>query len=84
VRDWTEEGTGEPNRAVDSLRGTDCEMDCESAGELRPESLDDEGTASGFDDSGESFAMAAVRVTSVAWYRAPRCAASNQPSVIRV
>jgi hypothetical protein len=54
VRDWTEDGTGEPNLAVDSARGTD------SASELRPEPLDEEGTASGFDDSGESFAMAAI------------------------
>lgn len=81
VRDWTEEGTGDPNRAVESALGTDCEMDCE--GELRTESLDDDGTASGFDDSGSSFAMLAVTIASVARCRA-RYSASNQTSVIRV
>lgn len=82
VRDWTEDGTGElANLAVDSARGIDCEMDCE--GELRPESLD-EGTACGFvDDSGGSFAMAAVAITSVACYQA-LCAASYQASAIAV
>lgn len=64
VRDWTEEGTGEPRRAVESALGTDCETDCE--GELRAESLDDEGTACGLDASGESFAMTAVAIASVA------------------
>jgi hypothetical protein len=48
---WRDEGTGEPNRAVDSARGTDCE----SAGELRPECCD-EGTARGVDAWG-LFAM---------------------------
>jgi hypothetical protein len=48
---WREEGTGEPNRAVDSARG----IDCDSAGELRPECCD-EGTARGVDASG-LFAM---------------------------
>ena len=80
VRDWTEEGTGEPSLAVDSARGIDCEIDCE--GELRSDSFD-RGTASGFDDSGESFAMAAVDIASVAWYRA-FCSTSNQNSFIRV
>jgi hypothetical protein len=46
------DGTGEPSRAIDCARGT------EAAGELWPESRDDEGTALGFDDSGRSFAMA--------------------------
>lgn len=49
---------------MDSALGTDCETDCE--GELRSESLDEEGTACGFDASGGSFAMAAVIIASVA------------------
>ena len=40
------EGTGEPSLAIESARGTDCG----SAGELRPEFRDDEGTAFGFED----------------------------------
>ena len=40
-------GTGEPNLAMDSARGTDCD----SVGEIRPEARDDEGTASGLADS---------------------------------
>jgi hypothetical protein len=43
---------GEPRRAMLSERAT-----CDSAGEPRPESLDDEGTAFGFDDSGRLPAM---------------------------
>lgn len=84
ARDWSEEGTGEPSLAVESLR-TDCEMDCDmdAAGELWPESLDEEGTARGLDDSASSFAMVTVAIASVACCRAC-CSASNQTSVIRV
>lgn len=49
-----EDGTGEPSRAVLSARVT-----CDSAGETRPESRDEEGTACGFDDSGRSAAILA-------------------------
>ena len=37
------EGMGEPNLAIEPAR-----TDCDSAGEVRPESRDDEGTACGF------------------------------------
>lgn len=45
------DGTGEPSRAIDCARGR------EAAGELWPESRDENGTALGFDDSGRSFVM---------------------------
>lgn len=41
---WTE-GMGEPSRAMLPARVT-----CDSAGDVRPESRDDEGTACGFDE----------------------------------
>jgi hypothetical protein len=43
---WVE-GTGEPRRAMLSAR-----VACDSAGETRPSSRDDEGTACGVEDSG--------------------------------
>ena len=83
VRDCTEEGTGEPSLAVDSALGIDCEMDGER--ELWPECLDDEGTACGFDDSGESFAMTATIFASVACWRAStRLSSSRRLSVCNV
>ena len=47
-----EEGTGEPSRAMLSLRVT-----CDCAGETRPESRDEEGTACGLVESGRYPAM---------------------------
>jgi hypothetical protein len=83
VRDCTDDGTGElARRAVDSARGTDCEMDCE--GELRPECPDD-GTARGFvDDSGASFAMFAVTVATVIASVACCRAAAQRPIRLRL
>lgn len=50
------EGTGEPNLAIDSARFTDCD----SAGELRPEACEDEGTARGLEGPDGSLAISDV------------------------
>jgi hypothetical protein len=57
---WVE-GTGEPSRAMLSARGA-----CDPAGETRPSSRDDEGTACGVEDSGRLPAMLEYKGASLA------------------
>ena len=49
------EGTGEPSLAIEPAR-----TDCESAGEVRPESREDEGTACGFEGERSSAILGCV------------------------
>lgn len=69
------EATGEPSRAIESAR----EIECESAGELRPDSRDDARIARALDGSGElSTMMSWFANASPTAQRAPGLPAHNE------